>query len=63
MTFAAHTANEITFVQLIEKLIELGKTPYFDVMFYPKENHSFTHAESWTDEYERILSFFDRHLK
>jgi dipeptidyl aminopeptidase/acylaminoacyl peptidase len=50
-------------VQLIEKLIELGKTPYFEAMFYPKENHSFTHAASWTDEYERILAFFDRHLK
>ena len=50
-------------VQLVEKLIELGKTPYFEAMFYPKENHSFTHAESWTDEYERILAFFDRHLK
>ena len=50
-------------VQLIQKLIELGKTDYFDVMFYPKENHAFTRAESWTDEYERILRFFDQHLK
>ncbi len=50
-------------VQLVQKLIELGKTEYFDVMFYPKENHAFTRAESWTDEYERILRFFDQHLK
>jgi dipeptidyl aminopeptidase/acylaminoacyl peptidase len=50
-------------VQLIQKLIELGKTDYFDVMFYPKESHAFTRAESWTDEYERILRFFDQHLK
>lgn len=50
-------------VQLVQKLIELGKTDYFDVMFYPKENHSFTRPESWTDEYERILRFFDQHLK
>ena len=50
-------------VQLIQKLIELGKTDYFDVMFYPKENHAFTRAESWTDEYERILRFFDKHLR
>ncbi|HVG35780.1 MAG TPA: alpha/beta fold hydrolase [Pyrinomonadaceae bacterium] len=50
-------------VQLVQKLIELGKTDYFDVMFYPKENHAFTRAESWTDEYERVLRFFDQHLK
>ncbi|MBA3767608.1 MAG: S9 family peptidase [Acidobacteria bacterium] len=50
-------------VQLVQKLIELGKTDYFDVMFYPKENHAFTRPESWTDEYERILRFFDQHLK
>jgi len=50
-------------VQLVQKLIELGKTDYFDVMFYPKENHSFTRADSWTDEYERVLRFFDAHLK
>jgi dipeptidyl aminopeptidase/acylaminoacyl peptidase len=50
-------------VQLVQKLIELGKTDYFDVMFYPKESHAFTRPESWTDEYERILRFFDRHLK
>jgi len=50
-------------VQLIEKLIELRKTDYFDMMFYPKESHSFTKPESWTDEYERILKFFDAHLR
>ncbi|MBA3805570.1 MAG: S9 family peptidase [Acidobacteria bacterium] len=50
-------------VQLIQKLIELGKTDYFDIMFYPKENHTFARPESWTDEYERILRFFDQHLK
>jgi dipeptidyl aminopeptidase/acylaminoacyl peptidase len=32
-------------------------------MFYPKESHAFTRPESWTDEYERILRFFDQHLK
>jgi dipeptidyl aminopeptidase/acylaminoacyl peptidase len=50
-------------VQLIEKLIKLGKSEYFEVMFYPNENHAFSKPESWTDEYERILRFFDRHLK
>jgi dipeptidyl aminopeptidase/acylaminoacyl peptidase len=49
--------------QLIDKLIKLGKSEYFEVMFYPNENHSFTKPESWTDEYERILRFFDAHLK
>jgi dipeptidyl aminopeptidase/acylaminoacyl peptidase len=50
-------------VQLIEKLIKLGKSEYFEVMFYPTENHAFTKPESWTDEYERILRFFDKHLQ
>lgn len=50
-------------VQLIEKLIKLGKSEYFEVMFYPTENHAFTKPESWTDEYERILRFFDQHLR
>lgn len=49
-------------VQLIEKLIKLGKTEYFEVMLYPTENHGFIKPESWTDEYERILKFFDGHL-
>jgi dipeptidyl aminopeptidase/acylaminoacyl peptidase len=49
--------------QLIEKLIKLGKSEYFEVMFYPSENHAFAKPESWTDEYERILRFFDQHLR
>ncbi len=50
-------------VQYMEKLIRLGKTKYFDVMLYPSENHGFVRPESWTDEYERILGLFERHLK
>ncbi len=50
-------------VQLVEKLIRLGKTPYFEAMFYPAENHTFARPESWTDEYSRILTFFEKHLK
>ena len=50
-------------VQLVEKLIRLGKTPYFETMFYPSENHGFERPESWTDEYERILAFFEKYLK
>ena len=49
--------------QLIEKLIRLGKTQYFEAMFYPAENHGFVRPESWTDEYARILGFFEKHLR
>ena len=49
--------------QLMEKLIRLGKTQYFEAMLYPSENHGFARPESWTDEYERILAFFEKHLK
>ncbi len=50
-------------IQLMEKLIRLGKTQYFEAMLYPSENHAFVRPESWTDEYERILAFFEKHLK
>lgn len=50
-------------VQLVEKLIRLGKTQYFDIMFYPSENHGFVRPESWADEYERIFALFEKHLK
>lgn len=50
-------------VQMIEKLIRLNKTQYFETMLYPSENHGFVRPESWRDEYERILAFFEKHLK
>ena len=50
-------------VQLMEKLIRLGKTQYFEAMLYPSENHGFVRPESWADEYERILAFFEKYLK
>jgi dipeptidyl aminopeptidase/acylaminoacyl peptidase len=50
-------------VQMIEKLIRLGKTQYFDAMLYPSENHGFVRPETWTDEYERIFALFEKHLK
>lgn len=50
-------------IQLIEKLIRLEKTPYFEAMMYPSENHGFQRPTSWADEYERILMFFEKHLK
>ncbi|NJM54207.1 MAG: alpha/beta fold hydrolase [Blastocatellia bacterium] len=49
-------------IQLVEKLMRLEKTQYFEAMFYPAENHGFTRPTSWADEYERILSFFEKHL-
>jgi len=50
-------------IQMMEKLIRLGKTKYFEVMLYPSENHAFVRPESWTDEYERILAFFEKNLR
>ncbi len=49
-------------VQLIEKLIRLNKSQYFEAMLYPSENHGFVRPESWADEYERIHAFFKKHL-
>ena len=50
-------------MQLVEKLIRLEKTEHFETMFYPSENHAFARSTSWADEYERILTFFEKHLK
>ena len=50
-------------VQLMEKLIRIDKSQYVEAMLYPSENHAFVRPESWTDEYERILAFFEKHLK
>jgi dipeptidyl aminopeptidase/acylaminoacyl peptidase len=50
-------------MQLVEKLIRLEKTPYFEAMFYPAENHGFARPTSWADEYARILVFFEKHLR
>ena len=50
-------------MQLIEKLIRLEKTKHFESQFYPTENHGFQRSTSWIDEYERILNFFEKHLK
>lgn len=50
-------------LQLVEKLMRLEKTAYFELMLYLAENHGFSRPTSWADEYERILSFFERHLR
>ena len=48
-------------VRLAERLIELGKENW-EVAIYPKEDHGFVHAWSWTDEYSRILKLFEENL-
>ena len=49
-------------VRLTQRLIELEKTNW-SVALYPVENHGFTEASSWTDEYRRIFSLFETYLK
>ena len=46
-------------VRLMERLIELHKNNW-EVAPYPIEDHSFTRADSWTDEYSRILALFEK---
>lgn len=46
-------------VRLAQRLIELGKTNW-EMAVYPVENHGFVRADSWTDEYRRILELFER---
>ncbi len=48
-------------VRLSQRLIELGKENW-EVAIYPKENHGFVDAWSWTDEYTRILKLFDEYI-
>ena len=49
-------------VRLYQRLLELHKD---DVTLapYPLERHGFTHADSWLDEYKRILALFERTLR
>jgi len=44
--------------RLIQRLIELGKDNW-EVAMYPVEPHGFRRADSWTDEYRRILRLFE----
>lgn len=50
-------------VRLVQRLIELGKTEWFETAIYPVEPHAFVEPASWTDEYRRILRLFESHLK
>lgn len=44
-------------VRLSQRFIELGKTNW-DLAVYPVQAHGFTEANSWHDEYRRILELF-----
>lgn len=50
-------------VRLVQKLIELKKTKYFETAIYPVEAHGFKEPTSWLDEYTRIEQLFDRTLR
>jgi len=50
-------------VRLVQKLIELKKTEYFETAIYPVEPHGFKQPSSWLDEYKRIDMLFDRTLQ
>ena len=49
-------------VRLAERLIELRKENW-ELAAYPVEDHSFDRADSWADEYKRILKLFTERLR
>ena len=49
-------------VNMTQRLIELHKDNW-SIAPYPLERHGFTRADSWLDEYKRILKLFEEHLK
>jgi dipeptidyl aminopeptidase/acylaminoacyl peptidase len=49
-------------VRLVQRLIELRKENW-SFAPYPVENHAFTEASSWADEYKRILKLFEDNLR
>ncbi|WP_222565861.1 S9 family peptidase [Novilysobacter antarcticus] len=49
-------------VMLTQRLIELRKDKW-ELASYPLERHGFVHADSWYDEYRRILELFEDTLK
>ncbi len=48
-------------IRLTQRLIKLGKDNW-ELASYPRERHSFTDPDSWTDEYKRIFKLFQSHL-
>ena len=49
-------------VNMTQKLIELHKDNW-SVAPYPLERHGYTRADSWLDQYKRILKLFEQELK
>ena len=49
-------------VVLAQRLIELRKDKW-ELASYPMERHGYVHADSWYDQYRRILELFERTLK
>lgn len=49
-------------VRLAERLIELRKENW-QLAPYPVEDHAFDRADSWADEYKRILRLFEENLR
>lgn len=49
-------------MRLYQRLMELHKND-FELAPYTLERHGFTHADSWLDEYKRILRLFERTLR
>lgn len=49
-------------IDLTQKLIELHKDNW-SIAPYPLERHGFTRADSWLDEYKRVLKLFEDNLK
>jgi len=49
-------------VNMTQRLIELHKDNW-SIAPYPLERHGFTRADSWLDEYKRILKLFEENLK
>ena len=47
---------------LVQRLIELGKR-HWQLAIYPVERHGFVRADSWTDEYRRVLDLFEETLR
>ena len=49
-------------VRLAQRLIELRKENW-ELAVYPVEDHAFDRADSWADEYKRILKLFETNLR
>jgi dipeptidyl aminopeptidase/acylaminoacyl peptidase len=49
-------------LRLAQRLIELRKENW-ELALFPVENHGFTNADSWADEYKRIFKLFETNLK